>query len=195
MASSVKWLIGAELLVKFSVLMVLLAAPLTALAEGRCPPGQYPIGSSNGVLGCAPIPGGTGGPAQPQAPVPSGRWESRWGAIAEDRDPAPGASMATGASVSQISKRAAVAAALDGCGRRGGRKCEIRLTYHDQCAAIADPPASTSLQAPAKSIVASAEDVEEAKGLAVSECSSVNGGALCQVAYSACSMSEFRPYR
>ena len=47
--------------------------------------------------------------------------------------------MATGVSVSQKSKRAAEAAAIDGCVRRGGSKCEIRLSYHDQCAAIADP--------------------------------------------------------
>lgn len=30
-----------------------------AHAEGRCPPGQYPIGGP-GVGGCAPIPGGEG---------------------------------------------------------------------------------------------------------------------------------------
>ncbi|TGS15267.1 DUF4189 domain-containing protein, partial [Mesorhizobium sp. M1C.F.Ca.ET.187.01.1.1] len=30
--------------------------PQTASAEGRCPPGQYPIGGQ-GVGGCAPIPG------------------------------------------------------------------------------------------------------------------------------------------
>lgn len=51
-----------------------------ARAEGRCPPGQYPIGGQ-GVGGCAPIPGsGTGGVQS--GPIATGRWIKTWGAIA-----------------------------------------------------------------------------------------------------------------
>lgn len=121
--------------------------------------------------------------------------QHRWGAIAEDKKPATGGSMATGVSVSQKSKRAAEAAAIDGCVRRGGSKCEIRLSYHDQCAAIADPSPRSGGKAAGNSIVASAETLDEAQSLALKECASVNDGGACEVAYSACSMSEFRAYR
>lgn len=62
-------------------LALCLALPCLAKAEGRCPPGQFPVGGQ-GMEGCAPIPGG-GGDSGPAAPVPTGEWEMRWGAIAE----------------------------------------------------------------------------------------------------------------
>jgi hypothetical protein len=68
---------------KFMSIALLLLAPLGAFAEGRCPPGQFPVGGQ-GMLGCAPIPGGSGAAAGPSAPRPTGKWETRWGAIAED---------------------------------------------------------------------------------------------------------------
>ncbi|MBA0388196.1 DUF4189 domain-containing protein [Stenotrophomonas maltophilia] len=182
-------------MIKFFLAAALLIAPFSALAEGRCPPGQYPVGGQ-GVGGCAPIPGGSSSPSTgSSAPVPAGKWETRWGAIAEDKKPATGGLMATGVSVSQKSKRAAEAAAIDGCVRRGGTKCEIRLSYHDQCAAIADPSPRSGGRAAGNSIVASAETLDEAQSLALKECASVNDGGACEVAYSACSMSEFRAYR
>ena len=50
-------------------LAVFAAAP--AKAEGRCPPGYFPIGGGNaGWEGCAPMNGTDGGPAQGPAPVP-----------------------------------------------------------------------------------------------------------------------------
>ncbi|WP_414715703.1 DUF4189 domain-containing protein [Stenotrophomonas maltophilia] len=180
---------------RFFLVVTLLIAPFSALAEGRCPLGQYPVGGQ-GVGGCAPIPGGSSSSsAGSSAPAPAGRWETRWGAIAEDKKPATGSLMATGVSVSQKSKRAAEAAAIDGCVRRGGSKCEIRLSYHDQCAAIADPSPRSGGLAAGNSIVASAETLDEAQLLALKECASVNDGGACEVAYSACSMSEFRAYR
>ena len=72
MASKTYMLLGAVLLAQF--------VPVAAMAEGRCPPGQYPIGGQ-GVGGCAPIPGaGQSG----DGVAPTGRWETRWGAIASD---------------------------------------------------------------------------------------------------------------
>lgn len=70
---------------------VLLASALSAgfvaqsLAEGRCPPGQYPIGGQ-GVRGCAPMPGGGAG-SNGVSPRPTGRWETRWGALLKTRPP------------------------------------------------------------------------------------------------------------
>lgn len=124
-----------------------------------------------------------------QASHPTGRWHKTWGAIATGgqgdtgvskqklsiagepslriKKPATGGLMATGVSVSQKSKRAAEAAAIDGCVRRGGSKCEIRLSYHDQCAAVADPSPRSGGQAAGNSIVASAETFDEAQSLAL----------------------------
>jgi len=169
-------------------------APLTALAEGRCPPGQYPVGSEQGVLGCAPIPGGAAGTGETSAPVPTGKWETRWGAVAEDREAEPGSPMSTGAVIGQKSKRAAEAIALERCERSGGKKCYVRMAYYNQCAAIADVVLSGSMAA-GKSTAVSAETLEKAKSLALTQCSSLNTGATCEIAYSACSMSEFKSFR
>jgi len=169
-------------------------APLTALAEGRCPPGQYPVGSEQGVLGCAPILGGAAGTGETSAPVPTGKWETRWGAVAEDRESEPGSPTSTGAVIGQKSKRAAEALALERCERSGGRKCYVRMAYHNQCAAIADVVYSGSM-AGGKSTAVSAETLEKAKSLALTQCSTLNTGAACEIAYSACSMSEFKSFR
>lgn len=93
--------------------LLLFALPFVAFAEGRCPPGQYPIGDSR-APGCAPIPGGGASDGQ-QGPVATGKWETRWGAIAEDSS-----TLTTGAAFSMKSKRRAVSAAMAECNRLGG---------------------------------------------------------------------------
>lgn len=162
-------------------------ASFSAFAEGRCPPGQYPIGDQN-VGGCAPIPGA----AQSSPRSPSGTWETRWGAVAEDTAPvAAGGTLATGVSVSQNSKRAANALAISRCEGMGGQKCKIRLTYHNQCVAMADP---VGVRVPgAISTANTGMTLELARSSALDRCQSV-GGQRCEVFYSACSSSEFREY-
>src|SRR2546427_3315443 len=59
----------------------------SASAEGRCPPGQYPIGDQ-GVGGCAPIPG-AGRSAPDENP---GHWVKTWGAVAGSMNGDAGAS-------------------------------------------------------------------------------------------------------
>lgn len=76
------------------LLLIAGALPFSALAEGNCPPGMYPIGGQ-GVQGCAPIPAGGGGrgggaEAERQMDQNMGRnlllgeswdsWGSRWNA-------------------------------------------------------------------------------------------------------------------
>lgn len=107
----------------------------TAFAEGRCPPGQYPVGDQN-VGGCAPIP--SSGPAVP-ASRPTGKWETRWGAIARDASPTPGARLAIGVAESQRTKKAASAVALAQCVEGGGNDCRVLLAYNNQCAALSGP--------------------------------------------------------
>jgi len=102
-----------------ALLSLFLLAPTIALAEGACPPGQYPVGGQ-GVVGCAPIPqGGTGGSVG--APRPTGKWETRWGAVVEDNT---SSNLATGTAVSRKSKREAIAAATLVCEEMGGKKMQ-----------------------------------------------------------------------
>lgn len=173
------------------VIFVLMAVPGISFAEGRCPPGQYPIGGQ-GAGGCAPIPGSAGGP-ESSSPVPTGKWETRWGAIAEDTATGnKGGNLATGASVAQQSKRAASSLALSRCKDEGGKKCEVRLTYYNQCVAMADPVGE---RGPGAITVASRAETDTlAKSNALAECQS-SGGQQCAIVYSACSLSEFKPFR
>jgi len=177
------------------LIVVLLTMHATAWAEGRCPPGQYPTGGSNGVLGCAPIPGANGETAQPPPPVPTGKWESRWGAIAVDEDVPVGAVTPIGVAVSRKSKQDARGAALDACSQRGGKRCVVRLAYHDQCAVIADLTSAIGSGKRSVSYFASAETTGKAEALGLKECAAANGGAECEIVYSACSVSDFKPYR
>lgn len=169
---------------KWLVLFFLLLSPISGFAEGRCPPGQYPIGDQN-VGGCAPIPGA----AQSTAPQPTGKWETRWGAIVEDPS-----NLATGASVSRESKRDAVAAAKQECEKTGGLNCKLRIAYYNQCVAIADPTPEVMAKGGGRSMASSAQTLDQAKSRALSQCQSSVGGQECLIVYSACSMSEFRKF-
>lgn len=167
--------------------------PLPALAEGGCPPGQYPIGGQ-GVQGCAPIPGGSSSGTAP-APRPTGKWETRWGAVVEDQKPDPNKPLPTGVSVSQKSKREAVAVATEKCKAKGGIKCKLRIAYYNQCVALADPdPVNGRIPPGLFSSAVSAGTEERARSLSVEECSRDSKGASCSVIYSACSMSEFKSF-
>ncbi len=177
------------------VLMALLStASFSVCAEGRCPPGQFPVGGQ-GMLGCAPIPvsDGTAGAPQPAAPRPTGKWETRWGAIAEDSS-----NLSTGTSTSQKSKRAAVAEAVDDCKRAGGKSCKLRLAYHNQCVAVADPTMEFVRSQPKGTLtttnVSAAETEGRARSNAMEECQKAGSGQQCSIVYSACSMSEFKKF-
>lgn len=173
---------------KVVLTLMLCFASFAAFAEGRCPPGQYPVGGQ-GVGGCAPIPGGASGGAV--SSVPTGKWETRWGAIAEDSSAnARGVPTATGASDSQKSKRDAERAAVAHCTKLGGQKCKVVGTYHNQCIAIADPKAPG--QGGGRSVTYRAETLELAQSEALKRCA--DGAAECSIFYSACSMSEFREF-
>jgi hypothetical protein len=162
-----------------------------AHAEGGCPPGQYPIGGQ-GVQGCAPIPGASGGGATAPAPKPTGEWETRWGAVVEDSS-----TLATGISVSQKSKREATAAAMKDCEQAGGRSCKLRVAYYNQCVAIADPTVASRQRTSgnAESRHVAAETLQLATAGAMKDCAAFGAGQECSIVYSACSMSEFKPFR
>ncbi len=169
---------------------LLFLSSFVAYAEGRCPPGQFPVGGQ-GVEGCAPIPGAGGGDGGPSAPVPTGEWETRWGAVVED---ASSANLATGPAVSKRSKRDAIAAARLECEKAGGRSCKTRITYYNQCVAIADPTEQSRLRGGTQNAVYAAQDVEGARALALSNCEAAGSGQECTIVYSACSVSEFKKF-
>ena len=137
---------------------------------GTCPPGFYPV-NSPGVMGCAPIPNNDRTSAQTAPAAP--RWKTTWGAFATD-----GPSAALGASVGMPNKRKAEKFALAQCREKGGKNCEIDMTFYNQCAVLVtgDRVYNTS----------HAATVEEASRLGIAECERED--VNCRVYYSDCSL-------
>lgn len=151
----------------------------SALAEGRCPPGQYPVGGQ-GVGGCAPIPGGEGG-AQ-AAPRPTGRWIKTWGAISVS--PASGA---VGVSVGQKKKSAAIDEAQTRCMTEGASDCHNLTAFKNQCVAFATD--HKNKQARANTGASKDQATERVMGDCVKA-----GLDQCKVVYSDCAKPEFISY-
>jgi len=165
----------------FFILSAFITFPHVVWAEGRCPPGQYPVGGP-GVLGCAPIPG-YGAQQGRRAPVPAGEWLKTWGAIA--------GSLTTdliGVSTGERSKIEAEKVALDQCRSEGDLNCKVTLVYHNQCVAIAIPSSGKGV-----SYIASAPSKPEAESDSIALCSDTGGGQ-CVKFYSACSEPIFIRY-
>lgn len=113
-----------------------------------------------------------------QAPIthaPQVPWATRWGAIAIDDSQA-----VAGAVIGQNSKRQAHKAAIAECRGRGGKQCEVRIAYHNQCAAV--------VWGKNKYSTASAETEEQAIRLGMRSCSAAD--VDCQIYYVDCSLPE-----
>ena len=156
----------------------LLALLCVSATHSQCAPGV----PSAGNPGCIPqdrpeSPYFHGNPDQLNsgAPEPRPIWSDRWGAVAIDKNTGE-----AGASVGQPGKSEATSSALRNCAERGGLHCEIAISYHNQCAAIA--LASSWL------VTAHAATQIEAKSMALQECSQKRKD--CVIAYSACSFPE-----
>lgn len=146
-------------------------------AEGRCPPGQYPIGGA-GVGGCAPIPGSGGGPPVSR---PAGKWHSKWGALASGTNGVGGSSSRKG------SKRQAKREAIAFCQRNGGDGCEVAYTYKNSCVAAVDRgPGFSNLFVSRRSVDIAVRDARE-------WCSSLPRSE-CKVVHTDCSLPEFERY-
>lgn len=167
-----------KLISKLLVLSALFLVAESSVAEGRCPPGQYPIGDSR-APGCAPIPAGSSGDSGPRA---TGRWIKTWGAIAMSN------SGASGVSVGKVKKREAEKAAMVECEATGARDCDIAFTYKHQCAAAATASSGTQ-----GTNFGSGETVDVAKKVATELCQS-RGGQSCGVVYSACTEPKFEAF-
>lgn len=149
-----------------------------ASAEGRCPPGQHPIGGQ-GVGGCAPI--AQSGAAE--GPTPTGKWVKTWGAIAMSS-----ATGDVGVSVAQRSKGEASRLAVANCAVDGASDCKLTYTYKNQCVALVSPASKNET-----STVGRGPTKEVAVELATGTCTK-RGSQGCSVLYSACSDPVFDRY-
>ncbi|HGK7302245.1 TPA: DUF4189 domain-containing protein [Stenotrophomonas maltophilia] len=163
------------------LILLALAAPASALAEGRCPPGQYPVGGQ-GVGGCAPIPGGAGGDAAETAPRPIGYWIKTWGAIA--LSPKSGD---MGAAVGHKEKAAAVAEAQARCATYGAADCKVLTTYKNQCVAYATDTEKMKVKS------GTAASKEDATRVVMAACAK-SGLNDCKVLYTDCFEPIFKSY-
>lgn len=157
-------------------LLIAVLAPSSASAEGRCPPGSYPVGGQ-GVEGCAPIPAGAASQEQAQ---PVGKWVKTWGAIAT------ASSGEVGVAIQKRSKGAASAEALLQCSQGGGKNCKVAETYNNQCVAVVSPDTAEK----GGTTISRAATAEIATQLAMSTCTT-RGSVGCKVLYSACTTPLF----
>ncbi|MES2670230.1 MAG: DUF4189 domain-containing protein [Pseudomonadota bacterium] len=141
-------------------------------AEGRCPDGYFPIGGGNaGWEGCAPMGPETGvgdaGATQPQ-------WETRWGAVATTDG-------AMGVSTAKNSQDSAEQEAVSQCqAHSGGKACQVRIAYYNQCVAVAwGDGGSRMTRSP---------DLRDAEATALNNCK--KSTTNCDLYYSACSYAE-----
>ena len=154
----------------------LLSLSGSALAEGGCPSGMIPY-SGTDISSCGPIPAGYYSDSNniPKSAESPAHWIATWGAIAADA-----ASASLGTVVGMSSEQEAQRAALAQCRAKGGEKCEVDLTYYNQCAVmvLGDKTYAT----------ASAQTIERATQLGMKTCSAEN--AKCRVYYSDCSLAR-----
>lgn len=141
-----------------------------ALAEGRCPPGYYPV-DSPGVAGCAPMPIiPSRKPSEPRV-----MWVDRWGAIAAD-----GKNAILGTATGMASKRKAQKAALLQCRSKGGLACKVDMAYYNQCAVL--------VTGDKQFIVQVAATVNEATKLGMKACGMADTN--CRIYYADCSLPQ-----
>lgn len=171
---------GSKVMYRFAAsLAVVLALPSDlAWAEGRCPPGQYPIGGQ-GAGGCAPIPAGGSGA---ESPRPTGRWIKTWGAFAASP------SGIAGAASGWRKKVDAGSAAVRSCSDAGGRDCQVKFTYKNQCATAAVSNAGAG-----GTFYSAAATKEEAAGLSLAQCRAASK-RTCEVVMSNCTEPEFEKF-
>ncbi|WP_243402633.1 DUF4189 domain-containing protein [Stenotrophomonas sp. SPM] len=156
------------------LLLIAGALPFSALAEGNCPPGMYPIGGQ-GVQGCGPIPAGGGDQGGLK---PNGKWIKTWGAISYSEKVGT-----VGAVVGMLTKSDAAKEAQDRCTSQGASDCRVLMTYKNQCAAYAYGKGS-GMDGVVSTTRARSKD--EAASAALKHCAA-DGGQACKVVYTDCS--------
>ncbi|KAB7772756.1 DUF4189 domain-containing protein [Xanthomonas sp. LMG 12459] len=165
----------------------------SAYAENGCPPGQLPAQANGAMNSCTPVPPGY---YQQQAPVsrPSGKWITTWGAIAMGSiDDTTNYGVTTG----KLSKPEAEADALRRCASHGEKDCRVFISYHNQCAAIAEPQTNGLPISAGRVSFARAVSIPEATKIAQTDCKKTNSSVLgvdCKVVYQACTKQIFEKF-
>lgn len=160
-----------RLIVALLTSLFFIAGP--AYADGGCPPGEMPnnawasTGSNESVASCIPMP--DSGPTKPQ-------WETRWGAIASQKQGSE-----FGIVIGKKTERQATKASIGECVKRGGTACESLLTFRNQCAAVV----SSKTQSFAQGAPYEADAIAAGQKL----CRESNSGE-CWVYFSGCSLPE-----
>ena len=148
-----------------TVFVVLLMFSMASYAQTACPQGVGP-----GDPRCGPA--GGANTVAPSQQTHWMRWKLTWGAVALS------STGELGAVTGEFSKRKAEREALRRCQSWGGKDCVIKITYKNQCAAVAWPGSER-----ARSAYASAATADEAERVALSTC---NHDGSCRVVYSKC---------
>lgn len=149
-----------------------------AQAEQGCPDGYAPSVGTPGQQ-CVPIPVEIA-PAAGAAPTSASHDAQRWGAVAYDA-----LSGAIGISADRTSKAKAEKDALAQCATKGGARCAINTTYHDQCVAVAYGPSPKGSGVLVNSVTAAGEELARMRALETCE---KDTGASCQAFYTGCSL-------
>lgn len=149
-----------------------------AQAEQGCPDGYAPSVGTPGPQ-CVPIPAEIA-PATGAASPAASREAERWGAVAYDA-----LSGSIGISADRASKAKAEKDALGQCATKGGARCVINTTYHDQCVAVAYGPSPQGSGVLVNSATAASEELARMRAL---ESCEKGAGASCQTFYTGCSL-------
>lgn len=115
-------------------------------------------------------------PVTPSPIVMQQKWADRWGSIVTDE-----VQPIIGTSTGIKNKRLAEKQAISDCKNKGGTKCSVVLTYHNQCGVMLAKKGGGVIAARAPTIDAA---VDYGKELCKKD------GVNCEVYYTNCSMSE-----
>ncbi|MFW3173955.1 DUF4189 domain-containing protein [Xanthomonas phaseoli] len=160
-----------------SVIFLSAFIPLFAYAQTACPVGVAP-----GSPQCGPDSGTSRGGIPAPPPQPTGEWIKTWGAIAmADNGDA-------GYTKGRLTSDEAEHVAVQNCERLAGMQCNVALTFHNQCAAIASPVSSSG-----KGAITGGPSLSDVESRAREKCEK-NSGRDCKIAMSTCSDPIFKKF-
>ena len=164
--------------------IVLLITAVPALSQTACPIGVAP-GSPQCGPSAPPASNAQGAAPLPQA-VPTGKWLSRYGAIAvaDNGD--------TGISSLKQSRREAEQEAVRQCRTWGSPGCKTIFWYDNACVASASRLEGSTQRSITRT--SRGDTIEAASSEALSGCREVNNGAECKINFAECSKPVFVSY-
>ena len=165
-------------MIRNTLLGIALFLPYAPAVWAQCAPGIPGAGNP----GCIPPTqpnspynaGGDGSVAPSPAQGPAPEWVETWGAVAQDN-----ATGQAGTVENTDSRSEAERLAIETCKQHGGGRCEVLMTFHNQCAAFTQPKDGGALNWDTGASSRIAED------RALAAC---KGGSTCEVIYSKCSV-------